>query len=353
MKNIWILFWWKSAEHEVSLKSAKNVYENINKKLFNPVLIKIDKSGKWIIGDIDLFDIEVSSKTIGIKEVFLSPQSKGDLRYLENWNSIIKLDCVIPMMHGTFAEDWTIQWLLKLVDIPFVWADTLGSAVWMDKWIMKKILRDEWIPIWRFDSFKSFEKIPEYEEILKRLWKVLFIKPANLGSSVGINKVQSKEEYNQAVKEAFLYDEKILIEEFLDWKEVECAVLGNHNPKVSLPWEAVSEADFYSYDAKYKQKTIYHIPAQITSSQIEQVQQLAIKTFKVLWCSGLWRVDIFVTTKWDIFVNEINTLPWFTSSSMYPMLIEKMWINFTELITKLIFFAEERYKQLWVINYEL
>ncbi len=353
MKNIWILFWGKSAEHEVSLKSAKNIFENIDKTLFNPVLIKIDKLGRWIIGDIDLFNIDVSWTSYLIKEVFLAPQSEWELRYLENWKSVIKLDCIIPMLHWTFAEDWTIQWLLRLVDIPFVWADTLGSAVWMDKWIMKKILRDELIPIGRFDSFISCEKIPKYEEISKRLWKVLFIKPANLWSSVGINKVQSEEEYNQAIKEAFLYDNKILVEEFLDWKEVECAVLWNNNPKVSLPWEAISEADFYSYTAKYKQKTIYHIPAKITESQIEKVQELAIQTFKILWCSWLWRVDIFITVKWDIFVNEINTLPWFTSSSMYPMLIEKMWISFTELITELIMLAEEKYEEYWKLIYNL
>ncbi|MCL2802126.1 MAG: D-alanine--D-alanine ligase [Treponema sp.] len=311
MKKVGILFGGKSAEHEISLLSANNVIEAIDKKKFEPILIKIEKSGKW------------------------------------NINDIFACDVIFPILHGPFGEDGTIQGLLKLADIPFVGPGVLGSAAGMDKDVMKRLLRDDGIPIGKFIAAYKNQKLPSFAEAESALGTPIFVKPANMGSSVGISKVRSEAEFNAALKEAFLYDTKIVIEEFISGREIECAVLGNEEPAASVPGEIIPSHDFYSYDAKYidDNGAALEIPAKLDEQTIKRVQELALKVFKTLCCEGLSRVDLFLCTNGELIVNEINTMPGFTKISMYPKMWEASGISYTELITRLIELAISRFER--------
>ena len=313
MIKVGVLYGGKSAEHEISLMSAKNIFDAIDKNKFDPVLVKIDKSGHWQMTDIFNFDV------------------------------------IFPILHGPFGEDGTIQGLLKLADIPFVGPSVLGSAVGMDKDVMKRLLRDSEIPIGKFITVNNGGQAPSFAEAKAALTCAqndlpLFIKPANMGSSVGISKVNNEEEYKTAIKNAFLYDSKIIIEEFIPGREIECAVLGNEDPVASLPGEIIPSHDFYSYDAKYLDDNgaALEIPAKLDNAAIKRVQELAVKVFRVLCCEGLSRVDFFLKSNGEIIVNEINTMPGFTKISMYPKMWESSGISYTELITRLIELAISR-----------
>ncbi|MCL2720540.1 MAG: D-alanine--D-alanine ligase [Treponema sp.] len=316
MKKVGIIFGGKSAEHEISLLSAKNVYDAIDKEKFNPTLIKIEKSGKW------------------------------------QMNEIFNFDVIFPILHGPFGEDGTIQGLLKLADIPFVGPDVLGSAVGMDKDVMKRLLRDAGIPIGKFLTIKSYETMPSFAEVQSAIGSgenknIFFIKPANMGSSVGINKVKNQDELSAALKDAFQYDTKVIIEEFIPGREIECAVLGNEEPAASIPGEIIPSHDFYSYDAKYidDNGAALEIPAKLDNDTIKRIQELAIKVFKTLNCEGLSRVDLFLKPNGELIVNEINTMPGFTKISMYPKMWEKSGISYTDLITRLIELAISRFER--------
>ncbi|MCL2196114.1 MAG: D-alanine--D-alanine ligase [Treponema sp.] len=316
-KKVGILFGGKSAEHEISLLSAKNVYDAIDKDKFDPVLVMIDKTGKWQVTDVFQFDV------------------------------------IFPILHGPFGEDGTIQGFLKLADVPYVGPGVLGSAVGMDKVIMKRLLRDAAIPIGKFLSFKNHEKPLSFAEIEAAVGSPFFIKPANMGSSVGISKVRSEEEYAAAVNDAFQYDTKIIIEEFIPGREIECAVLGNEEPSASLPGEIIPAHDFYSYNAKYvdDKGASLQIPAKLDEDTTKRVQKLAVEVFQTLCCEGLSRVDFFLkpnasaSQPYEIIVNEINTMPGFTKISMYPKMWEACGVSYTELITRLIELAISRFEK--------
>jgi D-alanine-D-alanine ligase len=344
--NIGILFGGKSAEHEISLLSARNVYEALDREKYNPVLIGIDKQGCWHLNDESRFLPDSGDpRLIRLNEagspVALLPSCGGAL------TGQIRLDVVFPILHGPLGEDGTIQGLLKLADIPFVGAGVLGSAAGMDKDVMKRLLRDGGLPIGDFICLRSHEKIPEFDEIGARLGAPFFIKPANMGSSVGVHKIRSREEYLPGIADAFKYDSKIVIEEFIPGRELECAVLGNEDPQASVPGEIKSTHEFYSYEAKYidENGAAAEIPAKIPERTAERVRELAIKTFKVLEGEGLGRVDFFLKESGEIIVNEINTMPGFTRISMYPKLWQVSGISYTELIDKLIVLALERFKR--------
>jgi D-alanine-D-alanine ligase len=341
--NVAILCGGKSAEHKISLLSANNIIEAIDKDKYNPILIGIDKSGKWISNTTsNLLLNSDSPKLIELNT------SESLVEYLPNnlneWKHNKKIDVVFPILHGPFGEDGTVQGLLKLANIPFVGADVLGSAIGMDKDIMKRLLRDAGISIAKFITLKSHQSIPSFQTITDNLGSPVFIKPANMGSSIGVSKVTDENSYNNAIEKAFEFDNKIIIEEFIKGREIECAILGNDNPIASIPGEIVVNTDLYSYDAKYiDQKGVnLQIPAKIPTSITEEIQNLAIKTFKTLSCEGLARVDFFLTDDGQIFVNEINTLPGFTKTSMYPKLWEASGISYPDLIDKLIQLAFER-----------
>jgi D-alanine-D-alanine ligase len=352
MKKIGILFGGKSAEHEISLLSAKNIYEAIDRTKFEPVLVGIDKSGRWLINDASRFLLnadnpsQISLSADG-KPAALQPESHGLLSADNSGISPVHLDAVFPILHGPFGEDGTIQGFLKLAGIPFVGPGVLGSAVGMDKDAMKRLLRDAQIPIGKFLTVKNHEKAPSFAEVKTALGTPVFIKPANMGSSVGISKVRNEDEYAAALKDAFQYDTKIVIEEFISGREIECAVLGNEEPIASVPGEIIPTHDFYSYDAKYidEKGASLEIPAKLDDKTKRRVQELAVKVFQALCCEGLSRVDFFLKADGEIIVNEINTMPGFTKFSMYPKLWEASGVSYTELITRLIELAISRFEK--------
>ena len=349
--TVGILYGGKSAEHEISLLSAKNIIEAIDKEKFNPIPIKIEKNGDWEIGLVrqpcwfSLKSRNFSASSLQnccfIRKLF------GKLKFP---NKSIPVDVVFPILHGPFGEDGTVQGLLKIANIPFVGSGVLGSAVGMDKDVMKRLLRDAGLPIGKFLVKKIHEPPLSFSDVETALGCPVFIKPANMVSSVGISRVRNEAEYEAALKEAFKYDKKIVIEEFIEGREIECAVLGNENPIASIPGEIIPAHDFYSYDAKYidNKGAALEIPAKLDDKIIKQVQELSIKVFQTLCCEGLSRVDFFLKEDGDknfaLIINEINTMPGFTAISMYPKLWEASiipgekttGISYTDLITRLI-----------------
>ena len=351
-KTLAILMGGKSAEHEVSLRSAANVIKAVNKEKYDLVLVGIDKQGRWfLISDQSSFLGDQFPESISYSDnnaVVFVPGEKGKIEGLKNKEISIKVDVVFPILHGTFGEDGTVQGLLKLADIPFVGPGVLGSSVGMDKDAMKRLLRDAGLEIAKFKLLeKGVSEIPKFEETKQELGDVVFVKPANMGSSVGVSKVRTEEEFQLAVKDAFRYDNKVLIEENIAGKEVECSVLGNEKPEASMVGEIIPKDDFYSYNAKYidENGAVLKIPAEISKEQIAKVQETAIKTFRALCCEGMGRVDCFLRENGDVVVNEINTIPGFTSISMYPKLWEESGIKYPDLIDKLIELAFDRYEK--------
>ncbi len=305
--KIGVLFGGKSAEHEVSLASAKNIINALDKTKYEISKIKIPRDGKF------------------------------------NFSSIQKFDVIFPVLHGPFGEDGSMQGLLKLSGVPFVGAGVLGSAVGMDKDVMKRLLKDAGIPIGKFITLKKEDEV-NFTKIKKELGLPMFIKPANMGSSVGVSKAKDEKEFKKAVALAFTYDHKIIIEEFIDAREIECAVLGNEHPMASVLGEIIANQEFYSYDAKYiDDGYVIEIPAKIDKKTVKKIQELAIKVFKILECEGLARVDFFLKKNGGVLVNEINTIPGFTNISMYPKLWEASGLPQTKLLDRLIDLAIERF----------
>ncbi|MBI4363666.1 MAG: D-alanine--D-alanine ligase [Candidatus Doudnabacteria bacterium] len=338
--RVGIIFGGKSAEHEVSLQSAKNIIEALDKNKYEPILIGIDKKGGWHLQNNANFLLHANDpKQIAIKDV------SQDLSITPGRNDQ-RIDVVFPVLHGTYGEDGTMQGMLKLLNVPFVGPSVLGSAVAMDKDVAKRLMRDAGLPIARFLVFK---KEDEFDPglVIKKLGLPVFVKPANLGSSVGISKAKSEDELKKAVDEAFQYDNKILIEEFVAGREVECAVLGNEAPKASIPGEVIPHHEFYSYEAKYidENGAALEIPAKLSDKEIRLIQELAVKTFKTLELEGMSRVDFFLKPNGEALVNEVNTIPGFTKISMYPKLWEALGITYSELIDQLIQLAIQRYEK--------
>jgi D-alanine-D-alanine ligase len=336
--NVGILCGGQSAEHEVSLQSAKNVFDAMDHEKYQPILIGIDKTGTWFRsetldcildqGDPKRIHLDPGAEAFSPGQLFTQKGQTGDQR----------LDVIFPILHGPLGEDGTVQGLLKLAGLPFVGAGVLGSAAGMDKDVMKRLLRDAGLPIGAFLCLKSHEALPDFKAVVDRLGLPVFVKPANMGSSVGVSKVHGQEEYHQALREAFQYDTKIIIEEFIPGRELECSVLGSEKPSASLPGEVKSTHEFYSYDAKYidENGAVLDIPAKLPEQSIKAIQDLAVKTFEVLCCEDLARVDFFMKPDGSLIVNEINTMPGFTKISMYPKLWEASGISYGDLIDRLI-----------------
>jgi len=298
-----------SAEHDVSLMSAKNVVSALDRAKYDVRVVKIPRRGGWF-------------------------PTRAFVR---------STDVVFPVLHGTFGEDGTVQGLLTAIGVPFVGAGVLGSAVGMDKDVMKRLLRDAKLPIARYIAARRGDA-PSFATAKRALGLPLFVKPANLGSSVGVSKVKSALEYDAALKHAFSFDEKVMIEEFIKGREVEVAVLGNDEPEASIAGEIAPTHEFYSYEAKYLDEggAVLSIPAKLSPSLMKKARELALKAYCVLECSGLGRVDMFVTSSGKMYVNEINTLPGFTNISMYPKLWEHSGLPQPRLVDRLIELALER-----------
>ncbi len=332
-----LFFGGRSAEHEVSVVSAQNVFSAIDKKKYVIELVGIKKDGSWV--SVKTKDFIDKNFSLGKSTNFVSPFFENKKFFIWQKGKKSQIDLAFPVLHGPFGEDGTLQGLLSFFDVPFVGAGVIGSAVGMDKDVMKRLLKEAGIGIPKFIVYEKYEsKTIEFNKIKKILSLPFFVKPANLGSSVGISKVEKQQDFSPAIKEAFKFDRKIIIEEGVVGREIECAVLGNDLPKASILGEIVPKHSFYSYKAKYLDKSGADliIPAEVPSNIKRKIQETAIKVFKVLNCRGLGRVDFFLEKDGTILVNEINTLPGFTSISMYPKLWQESGIGYSELIDKLI-----------------
>lgn len=347
--KVGIIFGGKSAEHEVSLQSAKNVIDALDKNKYEPILIGIDKNGGWHKNSSDFLLNAENPKLIKLNKAnntaVLPADSTKKLVTLENGGTS-SIDVVFPILHGPLGEDGTMQGLLKLAGIPFVGSSVLGSAVGMDKDVMKRLLSQAGILNAKSLTFNFNEKV-SFKKVKAELGLPLFIKPANLGSSIGVSKAKSESEFKKAVKEAFEFDTKIIIEEFIKGREIEVAVLGNENPIASVAGEIIPTGEFYSYEAKYidENGAGLELPANLPKTKLKELQGIAIKAFKTLSLEGMSRVDFFLTNKGKIYLNEVNTIPGFTKISMYPKLWEASGIPYTKLIDKLIGLAIERHKR--------
>lgn len=354
-----VIFGGRSAEHEISILSAKNVVQALEASGFLTALIGIDKEGKWYhILNRDFLksvkDVE-SAKLPAEKEQILPLAFPDKAQFIElaTGKPFNKLDVMFPILHGTFGEDGTIQGLLSLMDVPFVGSGVLGSSIGMDKDVMRRLLGNASIPIPDFLIFTSSEKDKiKYDAVTKYLGKTVFIKPSNLGSSVGISKAFNKDSFYEGVLEAFKYDTKIIVEEAIDGREIECSVLGNEDPVASLPGEIKPRHGFYSYEAKYTDKDGAEliIPAKLTEDEISMVNRTSIKAFKALCLEGLARVDGFLIDDGTFIVNEANTMPGFTMISMYPKLWEASGISQSELAKMLVEYAIESYEKIKTVK---
>ncbi|MBS4175469.1 D-alanine--D-alanine ligase [Bacillus sp. FJAT-49736] len=348
-----LLYGGKSAEHQVSLQTAKAVIQALNKEKFEIHPIFITTEGQWIKG----------------RQITEPVENVSDLEFKED-NSVLSnaitslmdetgkpgYDVVFPLLHGPNGEDGTVQGLLELLNLPYVGNGVLASAAGMDKVIMKNIFSQSSLPqvkyVWSLRSAWQVNPEAAYSYVEEEIGYPCFVKPANLGSSVGISKCTNREELAAAYKEAFQFDRKIIVEEGVIAREIEIGVLGNDYPECSIAGEILPKTAFYDYKAKYEDgDTSLIIPADIPEALYANLSDLAKKAFKSLDCSGLVRADFFVTTNGNVFINEVNTMPGFTPVSMFPLLWKHSGMEYPELIERLIQLALERYEEKQQIKY--
>jgi D-alanine-D-alanine ligase len=352
--RIAILFGGRSAEHEVSLQSARNVIEAIDKDRYETVLIGIDRKGGWFLNEnwmtlLHSNDPQLIALNQSNTAVSLVPGDEtGRLIDLQHSTLIVSIDVVFPILHGPYGEDGSVQGLAKLANVPCVGSDILGSAIGMDKDVAKRLLRDACISVASHICVKRRDLSDELpKQIEQGFGYPVYVKPANMGSSVGVVKVSQAADLLPAIDIALQYDTKILIEESIIGREIECAVLGNDEPIVSTAGEIVTNDGFYSYEKKYidNEAAKLKIPAALDPACLASLQATAIETFRVLETRGMARVDMFLTANNRIFVNEINTIPGFTAISMYPKLWQASGIPYPELIDRLIRLSIEDFEE--------
>jgi len=340
-KRILVLFGGKSQEHEVSKNSARSVVSQLNKEKYEFLAVAIDRTGKWksltssnhlLLGDN--FQYKSKSKDLSITK----PAIKG-------------IDVVFPVLHGPYGEDRKIQGMLEMLDLPYIGAGVLASALGMDKISQKKIFAFEGLPVIPWFSFSKYEwqavQLRILETISRKFHYPLFTKPAELGSSIGITKAHDLKELKEGIRDALLYGNEVIVEQGINAREIECAILGNENPQASLPGEIIPSRKFYDYRAKYldsKSKLI--IPAKASSRIIKKIQDFSLRSFQAIKCSGMARVDFLLEKDTNIlYLNEINTIPGFTEISMYAKLWEATGVGYSELLDRLITLAIARYKE--------
>jgi len=356
--RVGVLFGGRSGEHEVSLASAASVIRGLDPDKYEAVPIGITKEGHWLVGAGAQKMLPEVLKG-GQRVMMTADPTDAALVRLDGSGGGQRLDVVFPVMHGTFGEDGTIQGLLDLAGLPFVGAGVLGSAIGMDKDVAKRLLQVAKIPVvpWITVHRADWEKEPnEIRRSIEKKFKYpVFVKPATLGSSVGMTKVHSREELAPALNLAAEFAMKILVERAVVAREIEVSVLGNDAPAASIPGEIVPHREFYDYAAKYlEQGTQLLIPAKLNGAQVRKIQSFAVAAFRALELSGMARVDFFLEKKGGkIFLNEVNTIPGFTSISMYPKLWEASGIPFRELIDKLIALALEQHAQKARTKYQI
>src|SRR6266850_4244136 len=356
--RVGILFGGRSGEHEVSLASAASVIRGLDPEKYEAVPIGISKEGHWLVGSA-AHKLLPDVLRDGRRVVMAADPTDAALIPLDRGEMGQRLDVVFPVMHGTYGEDGTIQGLLDLAGLPFVGAGVLGSAIGMDKDVSKRLLQTAKIPVvpWITVRRSDWERDPKtiQKEIETKFKYPVFVKPAALGSSVGMTKVHSRAELAPALNLAAEFAMKILVERSVNAREIEVSVLGNHEPKASVPGEIVPHREFYDYTAKYLEEgTALIIPAKLKPAQIKKIQALAVAAFRTLELLGMARVDFFLEKKGGkLFLNEVNTIPGFTSISMYPKLWEASGIPFRELIDKLIDLALEQHAEKARTKYQI
>ncbi len=355
--HVGLVFGGRSGEHEISLRSARCIVDAIDRETYRLSLIGIDRAGRWHLLDEPAFQ-QLTAATLpvvnatGAGVMLLPMPSMGELIDPAHPTAPVdRLDVVFPILHGSYGEDGTIQGFLELADLPYVGAGVLGSAVGMDKDVQKRLLQAAGIPVVPFFTLTRAQWDAGPQMIAARAAELslpLFVKPANLGSSVGITKVKTLDNLAAAVATALEYDNKVLIEKGIDAREIECAVLGNDDPQASVPGEICAHAEFYSYEAKYidTHGATLRIPAPLSESETARIRSLATRAFQLLDCAGMARVDFFLERgTGTVYVNELNTIPGFTTISMYPKLWEASGLSYRDLIERLITLALERHAQ--------
>lgn len=350
--TVGVMFGGKSGEHEVSWMSAKSIASTLKEAGYGVVLISIDKAGRWTVMENGLDSFDRLQKGGGSNVALLpQPRTVG----ADNANvaaaALNGVDVFLPALHGTYGEDGSLQGLLELADVPYVGAGVLASSVGMDKDIHKRLFREAGIPVLDFVTVlrRDLERDPEsvVRYIETNIGYPCFVKPCNLGSSVGVNKAGDTSGLLSGLQEAALYDRRIIIEQSAqDFYEIECSVLGNDVPVASAPGEIIPAREFYDYKAKYiDERSQTRVPADLPEEVSDRIRQMAIDCFKCIDCAGLARVDFFVLKKdYSVFVNEINTLPGFTPISMYPKMWQASGVSYSELLGRLISLALERYE---------
>ena len=353
-----MLFGGRSGEHEVSLASAASIIRGLDPNKYEAVPIGITKEGHWLVGAGGQKMLPEVLKA-GQRVVMSADPSETALISLDSGTHGQKLDVIFPVIHGTFGEDGTMQGLLELAGLPFVGAGVLGSAIGMDKDVAKRLMQVAGIPVvpWIAVQRADWERDPKTirRAVEEKFKYPVFVKPATLGSSVGMTKVHSRAELGTALDLAAEFAMKILVERAVSAREIEVSVLGNHDPQASIPGEIVPHREFYDYAAKYLEEgTQLLIPAKLKKPEIKKVQALAVTAFKALELSGMARVDFFIEKRGGkVFLNEVNTIPGFTSISMYPKLWEANGIPFRELITRLIELALELHREKARTKYQI
>ncbi len=349
--KVGILFGGQSVEHEVSVRSAQSIYQALDPNRYEPILIGINKQGEWHLQtDPGIF---LNSRIVIDSPITVTLAQKDSAHTLVSVNpelpsQTFALDVIFPVLHGPLGEDGTVQGLFKMANMPFVGSGVLASSIGMDKDISKRLFQAANLPVAPCIVVDRYQReFPTFAAVVAELGLPFFIKPANLGSSVGVSKVKSKADFSKAINEALQYDSKILIEKFIQGRELECAVLGNAYPIASVPGELHATHEFYSYHAKYidEASTTYSIPALISEHATQKIQALAIRAFQTIGCAGLARVDFFMQDNGDFYINEINTLPGFTSISMHPKMFAASGIEYADLLDRLIKLALERFAQ--------
>jgi len=346
-----VFFGGRSGEHEVSLLSAHSIISNLNPAKYRLIEVGITKDGKWLSGEGVLESFQ-KGKTAHLQPVAMFPQAGDHNLYRLNdsgYQPYAHLDVVFPVLHGTFGEDGTLQGFLELIGIAYVGAGVLASAVGMDKALFKTVLRSFDLPVLDYQLFTRRQVEENLAQVIQTIESTLpypiFVKPANLGSSVGITKCRNRSDLGEGLNEAARYDRRIIVEQGLEKpREIEVSVLGNDQPVASLPGEVVPGEDFYTYSAKYlSDNSELLIPAPLSDGQTQEIQRIAVQTYKAIDCAGMARVDFLLDRQTErIYVSEVNTIPGFTRISMYPKLWEASGLPYGELLDRLIELAFER-----------
>jgi D-alanine-D-alanine ligase len=339
-KKVAILYGGRSVEHGVSVNSARNIFEYIDRKRFEPLPIGISPSGAWFLTTSVSRDIE-AGKPLSLQLDAVNPRWIAD-------GTPLKFDILFPVLHGTDGEDGSVQGMIQAVDLPFVGTGVLGSSVSMNKLTAKRLLTQAGLPVADYMAYSNDQrKSISFDQVVSRLGLPFMVKATSLGSSVGVSKVKTNNDFERALDEAFAYGDDLLIERYIKGREIECAILGNDPPEASLPGEIVisSKYEFYTFDAKYvdSEAVKIEVPAKLKPAIVERVREVSVRAFKALHCQDFARVDLFLKDEEEVFINEINTIPGFTNSSMFPMMWKERGISFTELISRLVDLAQVRY----------